>query len=176
MRLKCNVEGLTTHAQHGVVVILLHGPLDSGELHALQVVGFFAPLPKPLQLNTKSDLGVERMMRIRIYLVHFYFQYCYMSLHPVYYPRTTLALPPSSNSDPGPHHRGPSSLFPTTVRIFIFYRQKNWAFSSLVDSRRIARIHAARRSQQLIFFSSFLHFCKYIQNLTTVGIPFKDQR
>ena len=34
---------------------------------------------------------------------------------PMYFPRTTLALPPSSNSDPG-SHRGPSPTLPTTVR------------------------------------------------------------
>ena len=56
--------------------------------------------------------------------------------HPIYYPRTTLALPPSSNSDPG-SHSGPSSPLPTKVRAFIFYREKNSAFSPLVDSRRI---------------------------------------
>ena len=41
-------------------------------------------------------------------------------LHPIYYPRTTLALPLSSNSDPW-SHRGPSSPLPTpAVRAFIF--------------------------------------------------------
>ena len=39
--------------------------------------------------------------------------------HHIYYPRTTLALPPSSNSDPG-SHSGPSSSIPTTVRDFVF--------------------------------------------------------
>ena len=64
---------------------------------------------------------------------------------PIYYPRATLALPPSSNSDPGSHN-GPSSPLPTTVRASILYRQQDSAFSSLVDSRRIVRTHAARRS------------------------------
>ena len=39
--------------------------------------------------------------------------------HPIYYPHTTLALHPSSNSDPG-SHSGPSSPLPTTVHAFIF--------------------------------------------------------
>ena len=92
--------------------------------------------------------------------------------HRIYYPRTTLALPPSSNSDPG-SHSGPSpppshQLLSTTVRAFILYREKNSAFSSLVDSRRIVRTHAARRSQQVtLFFSLFLHFCRQVRNLTT---------
>ena len=34
---------------------------------------------------------------------------------PMYFPRTTLALPPSSNSDPGSHRR-PSPTLPTNVR------------------------------------------------------------
>ena len=57
--------------------------------------------------------------------------------HPICYPRSTLALPPSSNSDPGSHSRSSSPL-PTTVRAFIFYREKSLEFSSLVDSRPIA--------------------------------------
>ena len=39
---------------------------------------------------------------------------------PVYYPRITLALPPSSNSGPG-SHSGPSSPLPTTARALIFF-------------------------------------------------------
>ena len=53
----------------------------------------------------------------------------------------------------------PSSLLlPTTASGFIFYRENTSALSCLVDSRRIVRTHAARRSQHLFFF--FLHFCK----------------
>ena len=40
-------------------------------------------------------------------------------LHLMYYPRTTLALPPSSNSDPG-SHSGPFSSLPTSARAIIF--------------------------------------------------------
>ena len=43
----------------------------------------------------------------------------FFSLHPIYYPGTTLALPPSSNSDLGSYSR-PFSPVPTTVRAFIF--------------------------------------------------------
>ena len=39
--------------------------------------------------------------------------------HPIYYPRTTLALPPRSNSDPG-SGSGLFSPLPTTVRTLIF--------------------------------------------------------
>ena len=46
-------------------------------------------------------------------------------------PRTTLALPPSSNSDPG-SHSGPSSSLPTSARAFIFTARR----IQLVDSRR----------------------------------------
>ena len=83
--------------------------------------------------------------------------------HPSYYPRTTLALPPSSSSDPG-SHSGPYSPFPSSLRFtnaFIFYRENMSALSSLVDSRRIVLTHAARRSQQLLvlFFSLLqIHF------------------
>ena len=44
--------------------------------------------------------------------------FLFSSFRPIYYPRITLALPPSSNSDPG-SHSGPSSPLPTTVRAFI---------------------------------------------------------
>ena len=87
--------------------------------------------------------------RIFIFLILYFF-------HPIYYPRTTLALLPSSNSDLG-SHSGFFSPLPTTVRAFIFYRENNSAFSSLVDSRRIVRTHAARRSQLSILV---MRFCK----------------
>ena len=52
---------------------------------------------------------IVRIIRTR----SFFFSY------PIYYPRTTLVLPPSSNSDQG-SHSGPPSPFPTTVRAFVF--------------------------------------------------------
>ena len=70
--------------------------------------------------------------------------------HPIYYPRTILALPPSSNSDPG-SYSGPSFLLPTTVRAFIFIARRTQHF--LPSSTRVELC-----SQQLILF---LHFCKY---------------
>ena len=47
-----------------------------------------------------------------------------------------VLLPPSRNLDPGSHSKRLFPL-PTTVRAFRFYREKDSAFSSLVDSRRI---------------------------------------
>ena len=79
----------------------------------------------------------------------------FLFFYPIYYPRTTLAHPPSSNSDPG-SHSGPSSPLPTTVRAFVFMAKNNRAFSFLVDSRRIVPTHAARPSQQFILFLAFL--------------------
>ena len=56
--------------------------------------------------------------------------------HPIYYPRTTLVLPTSINSDPGSH----SGLFLPLphygTRLLKFFREKNSSFASLVDSRR----------------------------------------
>ena len=52
-----------------------------------------------------------------------------------------VLLPPSRNLDPGSHSKRLFPL-PTTVRAFRFYREKDSAFSSLVDSRRIAVIGA----------------------------------
>ena len=51
----------------------------------------------------------------------------------MYYPRNTLALPPSSSSDPG-SHSGPSSPLPTTVRAFISIAKK----ISIFFPRRLA--------------------------------------
>ena len=45
---------------------------------------------------------------------------------------------------------------PTTVRSLHFYREKNPALSSLVDSHRIVLTHA-RRSQQLILFFTLVN-------------------
>ena len=59
-------------------------------------------------------------------LQHFFF------FHPIYYPRTTLALPPSSNSDPG-SHSGPSSSLPTSACAFISRGE-----SSIFFPRRLA--------------------------------------
>ena len=71
---------------------------------------------------------------------------------PIYYPRTTLALLPSSNSDPGSHRRRSSPL-PTTARAVIFIaRRIHSAFSSLVGSRRRVPTHAATRSQLLLLY------------------------
>ena len=55
-----------------------------------------------------------------------FFCYCY--------PRTILALPPSSNSDPG-SHSGPSSPLPTTVHAFIFIARRSQHF--LPSSTRV---------------------------------------
>ena len=61
---------------------------------------------------------------------HFFF-FC----HPVYYPRTILALPPRIDSDPGSHIE-PVSPLPTAAHAFIFLsREEISMFSSLVDSR-----------------------------------------
>ena len=98
-------------------------------------------------------------------------------LHPIHYPRTTLALPPSSNSDQG-SNRGPSSSLPTSARAFIFYRKNKSAFSSLVDSRRIVPTHAAGRSQQqLIPFSSFEILQIIVKShILLVGIELKNKQ
>ena len=90
-------------------------------------------------------------------LQHFFF------LHPLYYPRTTLALPPSinSNSDPGSDSR-PSSPLPTTARDFIFIARRSQHFLlSLTDVEMYVPTHAARRSQQLIL----LLFCVFAKKV-----------
>ena len=67
-------------------------------------------------------------------IILFYFIFFF---HSIYYPRTTLALLPSSTLDPG-SHIGPFLPPPHYGTCLHFYREKNSAFSSLVDSRRIA--------------------------------------
>ena len=52
-----------------------------------------------------------------------------------------VLLPIRRNSDPESHGRLYSPL-PTTVRALLFYRAKNSALSSLVDSRRVVPTHA----------------------------------
>ena len=111
---------------------------------------------------------------------HTELNFCFCLYIPfIYDPRSTLALPPSGNSDMG-SHSGSSFLLPTTVHAFIFYRGKNSKFPSLVDSRRIVRTHAARRSQQLILLFPCLFAnkikCHHGGNRTqepTLGVVFE---
>ena len=63
-----------------------------------------------------------------------------------FYPRTTLALPPSSNSDPG-SHSGPSSPLPTMhgyVPSFFIARRTRHFLPSATRVELIVRTHAAR--------------------------------
>ena len=48
----------------------------------------------------------------------------FILLRPICFPRTTLLLPPSNNSDPGL----PSSPLPTAVRAFFFVARIFWRF------------------------------------------------
>ena len=61
------------------------------------------------------------------------------SLHLNYYPPTALALPSSSNSDPGSHIVAGPSPPPHYGTCLPFYREKTSQFSSLVDSRQSVR-------------------------------------
>ena len=73
-------------------------------------------------------------------------------LNPIYYLRITLALPPSSRSDPG-SHIGPSFPLPTTVRAFIFIARNIQHF--LPSSTRV-KLHLPTLLGAL---SSLLFFC-----------------
>ena len=80
---------------------------------------------------------------------------CAQKLQPpplFYNPCTALALPPSPVDTQIRGHIAGSLLHPSHYGTCLhFYRgEKNPAFSFLVDSRRIAPTHAARRSQQLL--------------------------
>ena len=64
--------------------------------------------------------------------------------HPIYYPRSTLALPPSSNSDPGPHSGPPPPTPPLHGTCLHFYHEKSSALSSFGDSRRIVLLWSGK--------------------------------
>ena len=74
----------------------------------------------------------------------------------------SCAPPPSTNSDSGSHSGAllPPPRYSTCLRFcrknnsFFIFVEKNSAFSSLADSRRIVPAQGARRSQQLIPFFS----------------------
>ena len=72
---------------------------------------------------TTADGAVRISQRLTNYLLVEIIKYTFLCniffLHPIYHPRTILALPPSSNSDPG-SHSGPSSSLPTSARAYIF--------------------------------------------------------
>ena len=104
---------------------------------------------------------------------HFYAHF--FSFHPIYFPRNTLlALPPSSNSDPG-SHSGPSSPLPTTVHASILVARR--IEYSLPSSTRVELYPPTLLggSQQLIFFLFCISANKK-SNIPTVGIELKDQR
>ena len=64
------------------------------------------PANGPWLRNHTTRVIMHTANRYKYIVVFFHF-----FLHPVYCSRTTLALPPSSNSDPGPYS-GPSSPLP----------------------------------------------------------------
>ena len=101
-------------------------------------------------------------------LQHFFF------LHPtVYYPRTTLALPPSSNSDPG-SHSGPTSSLPTLARAFIFIARRSQYF--LPSSTRVEvylpTLLGALSSDPFFIFT----FYQKKSNIIMVKIKLKDKQ
>ena len=65
------------------------------------------------------------------------FSYSFFFSRPSHLVPSHYSRPPAHNSDPGSHGR-PSFLLPTTaVRTFIFYREKNSAFSYNTSSTRV---------------------------------------
>ena len=83
----------------------------------------------------------------------------------------TLALPPSSNSDPG-SHSGASSPIPTTMRAFIFIARR-----LMLSARRLAwKLYLPTLLGALSSCSVYFAFLHKKSNLTTaVGIELKDQ-
>ena len=94
-------------------------------------------LPK----NATSVLARAKICTPQKYILRIYFLF-FRFFHSIYHPRTTLALPPSSNSDPE-SHRGPSSLLPTKVRAFIFIARRIQHF--LPSSTRVELCHKDKR-------------------------------
>ena len=106
------------------------------------------------------------------------FSYCISFFpHPIYYPFTTLALPPSSITQIRGHIAGPPA--PSALRYMpkILSRE-----SSIFFPRRFASNctypRCSRRSQQLLVnhFSAFISANGKGKSLTTLGIELKDQR
>ena len=121
--------------------------------NAVRCDGDYATLPKCFWLLGLLNSGAQPIpLNPLIYTRHSFF-FPFFILPGMWFPRTTLALPPSSDLDPRPHS-GPSSPPLRTVRaFFIFIPRKNPQF---LPSRRLASnfvpTHAAGWSQQLIFF------------------------
>ena len=92
--------------------------------------------------------------------------------HPIYYPRTTLVLPPSSDSDPRAHS-GRSSPLPTTVGAFIVIARiiQHFLPSSTRVELYLPTLLGALSSYPILFT-----FRNNRQNLTTVGIELKDKQ
>ena len=95
------------------------------------------------------------------------------NIPPIYFPRTTLALPPSGNSDPGLHN-GPSSSLPTSARAFIIIarRQHFLPSSTRVELYQPTLLGALSSWSPLFFFA----FLQMKSNLIMVGIELKDKQ
>ena len=79
------------------------------------------------RVNFNKSMIVEPFFYFFLYFyLHFLFTF-FIFFHPIYYPRLTFELPPSSNSDPG-SHSGPSSPLSTTVRAFMCFARRTQHF------------------------------------------------
>ena len=143
-------------------------------------------------LTPKLFLRTKRKKKAKPTAVPYMYEPLFFSpLHPIYYPRTSLALPPSSsssNSDPG-SHSGPLSPLPTTataVCAFIFIARIQ---HFLPSSTRVANftyniptllgvLSSSKQQQQQSCCMQLIFFFALPQKLilTTVGIEPKDQR
>ena len=93
-------------------------------------------------------------------------------LYPVYYPRNSLALPPSSNSDLG-SHSGCSSSLPTSARAFIFIARRTQHF--LPSSTRV-ELYLLTLLGALSSYPLFFACLQIKSNLIMVGIELKNKQ
>ena len=113
----------------------LHSRLCSPPSHNGSCLAFFTA--RRFQLSIPSSTQVELCLPTLGGLSSCLFFFIFFFLFPSHLLSSPFcSLPPSRNSDLGSHNRLFSPLS-TTVRALHFYREKNSALSSLVDSRRI---------------------------------------
>lgn len=131
----CISEGSRTTLFGSSTSVLLFSPITARRTTAELSEGSAA---------NAQDAGKPRSLPFFSYFLYI------VCFHPIYYvcPTVLQLRPPFCISDPFVllvrSHNGRSSPLPTAVHASLhFYCRKSWAFSSLIDSRRILRTHTS---------------------------------
>ena len=91
------------------------------------------------RVSPEENINASTSDGPRYEIIHRFIHTFIYFLHPIHYPCASLVLLPEETRIRG-RMAGPPAPSPLRHLPFFFYREKNSAFSSLVDSRRIVPI------------------------------------